>query len=177
MYETICPRALAVKRSVRNCACPVTGARPLGTFRGVTKELRTMNDGRSEPEGIAAAVKQLSQDIAVLVRSELELARTEMAEKAKRAGVGAGMLSGSAVTGLLTLGSFTALLILAIALVLPAWLSALIVTVMWAAVTAILAFAGKNKIQDAGPLVPEQTIESVKEDVEWAKSGLKSGKR
>jgi Putative Actinobacterial Holin-X, holin superfamily III len=136
-----------------------------------------MNDSRPEHEGIAAAVKQLSQDIGILLRSEMELARKEMLEKVKSAGVGAGMLSGSAITGLLTLGSFTALLILAISLALPAWLSALIVTVMWASVTAILALTGKQKIQDAGPLLPEQTIESVKEDVQWAQSGLKSRER
>ncbi len=87
------------------------------------------------------------------------------------------MLSGSALTGLLTLGSLTALLIIAIAIAVPLWLSALIVTVMWAAVTAILALAGKKKIQDAGPLVPEQTIQNVKEDVQWAQSGLKSADR
>jgi hypothetical protein len=127
----------------------------------------------NEHEGIAEAVKQLSQDIGILVRSELELARKEMVEKAKTAGVGAGMLSGSAITGLLTLGSLTALLILAIALVLPAWLSALIVAIMWGAVTAVLALGGKNKIQDAGPLVPDKTIQSVKDDVEFAKNEIK----
>lgn len=136
-----------------------------------------MADGNAEHEGIAAAVKQLSEDLGVLVRKELELARREMTAKAKSAGLGAGMLSGSAVTGLLTLGALTALLIIAIALALPAWLSALIVTVMWAAVTAVLALAGKKKIEETGPFVPEQTIQNVKEDVEWAKSGLKSGKR
>lgn len=107
----------------------------------------------------------------------MELARREMMEKVKTAGVGAGMLSGSAITGLLTLGSLTALLIVAIGLALPLWLSALIVTAMWAAITAVLALTGKKKIQDAGPLVPEQTIQSVKEDVQWAQSGLKSGKK
>lgn len=131
----------------------------------------------AEHEGVGAAVKQLSGDVVILVRKEMELARREMVEKAKAAGLGAGMLSGSAITGLLTLGSLTALLIIAISLALPLWLSALIVTVMWAAVTAVLALAGKNKIQNAGPLVPEQTIQNVKEDVEWAQSGLKHGKR
>lgn len=131
----------------------------------------------AEHEGVGAAVKQLSEDVVILVRKEMELARREMMEKAKAAGLGAGMLSGSAITGLLTLGSLTALLIIAISLALPAWLSALIVTVMWAAVTAVLALAGKNKIQNARPLVPEQTIQNVKEDVEWAQSGLRSGKR
>jgi len=132
-----------------------------------------MADDRQH-EGIAAAVKQLSQDLALLVRKELELARREMTEKAKSAGVGAGMLSGSAVAGLLTLGSLTALLILAISLALAPWLAALIVTVMWAVVTAVLAISGKSKIQNAGPFVPEQTIQNVREDVEWAQSGVKS---
>lgn len=131
----------------------------------------------AEHEGVGAAVKQLSEDVVILVRKEMELARREMMEKAKAAGLGAGMLSGSAITGLLTLGSLTALLIIAISVALPLWLSALIVTVMWAAVTAVLALAGKNKIQNARPLVPEQTIQNVKEDVEWAQSGLRSGKR
>jgi uncharacterized membrane protein YqjE len=132
---------------------------------------------RPQNEGLAASIKQLSEDLGVLVRKELELARAELSEKAKTAGVGAGMLSGSAISGLLTLGSLTALLIIAIALVLPAWLSALIVTVMWGAVTAILALSGKKKLQDATPLVPQQTIQNVKEDVEWAQTGLKSAKK
>lgn len=133
--------------------------------------------GRPEHEGIGSAAKQLSEDLGILVRKEMELARREMMEKVKTAGVGAGMLSGSAITGLLTLGSLTALLIVAIGLALPLWLSALIVTAMWAAITAVLALTGKKKIQDAGPLVPEQTIQSVKEDVQWAQTGLKSGKK
>lgn len=133
--------------------------------------------GRPEHEGIGSAAKQLSEDLGILVRKEMELARREMMEKVKTAGVGAGMLSGSAITGLLTLGSLTALLIVAIGLALPLWLSALIVTAMWAAITAVLALTGKKKIQDAGPLVPEQTIQSVKEDVQWAQSGFKSGKK
>jgi uncharacterized membrane protein YqjE len=132
---------------------------------------------RPQNEGLAASIKQLSEDLGVLVRKELELARAELSEKAKTAGVGAGMLSGSAISGLLTLGSLTALLIIAIALVLPAWLSALIVTVMWGIVTAILALSGKKKLQDATPLVPQQTIQNVKEDVEWAQTGLKSAKK
>ncbi len=122
-------------------------------------------------------IKKLSEDLGVLVRSELQLARQELAEKAKTAGVGAGMVGGSALTGLMTLGSLTALLILAISLVLAPWLAALIVTIAWAAVTAILALVGKRKIQNAGPFIPEQTIENVKEDVEWARSGLSSGEK
>ena len=122
-------------------------------------------------------IKKLSEDLGVLVRSELQLARQELAEKAKTAGVGAGMVGGSALTGLMTLGSLTALLILAISLVLAPWLAALIVTIVWGAVTAILALVGKRKIQNAAPFIPEQTIENVKEDVEWARSGLDSAEK
>jgi len=130
-----------------------------------------------EEPGLAAAVKRLSEDLGVLLKSELQLAREELTEKAKVAGAGAGMLSASAITALLMLGSLTALAIIAIALAVPLWLSALIVTIFWGAVSAVLALSGKKKIQDAGPLVPERTIESVKEDVNWAKDAVKSGRK
>ena len=126
-----------------------------------------------DAEKMAASMKQLSQDIIVLVRNELELAREEMTEKAKSAGAGVGMLSGSAVAGFLTLGSLTALLILALSLAVAPWIAALIVTLVWGGVTAVLALSGKKKIQAAGSLLPEQTIENVKEDIAWAKSGMK----
>jgi hypothetical protein len=129
-----------------------------------------------EPEGLGGSLKQLSEDLGLLVRKELELARNELAEKAKTAGIGAGMLSGSAISGLLTLGSLTACLILVLSLAIPAWLSALAVTVLWAIVTGVLAIAGKKKIQETGSLVPEKTLANVKEDVQWAQSGLKSGR-
>jgi hypothetical protein len=122
---------------------------------------------------VGASMKQLSEDVVLLVRKELELARDEMTEKAKSAGAGVGMLSGSAITGLLTLGSLTALLVLSLALVVAPWLAALIVTILWGGVTAALALSGKKKIQAAGSLMPEQTIENVKEDIAWAKSGMK----
>lgn len=118
-------------------------------------------------------MKQLSEDLLLLVRKELETAREEIAEKVKTAGVGVGMLSGSALTGLMTLGSLTALLILALSLVLAPWLAALIITLLWAAVTAVLALGGRKKIQDAGPLMPEKTIEGVKEDLRYAQSRIK----
>lgn len=135
------------------------------------------DENARESDGLGAAVRQLSADIGLLVRKELELARSEMLEKAKTAGVGAGMLSGAAVTGLLALGCLTALLIIAISTVLAAWLSALIVTVLWAAVTALLAVNGKSKLAQTGPLLPEQAIRNVKEDIEWAQRGAEPSAR
>jgi hypothetical protein len=54
------------------------------------------------------------------------------------------------------------------------WVAALIVTAIWAAVAAVLALQGKSKLQEAAPPVPEQTQDTVKEDVAWAKTRARS---
>lgn len=124
-----------------------------------------------ENEGMPAAVAQFASDVILLVRQEIDEARSEMAEKAKSAGVGAGMLSGSAVAAVFGLASLTALLMVAISLALPLWASMLIVTALWGAAAAILGLLGKKKVEDAAPFVPEQTIANIKEDVRLARRG------
>jgi tetrahydromethanopterin S-methyltransferase subunit C len=119
------------------------------------------------------SLEQLASDMSTLVRQELEFAKNELAEKARSAGVGAGMLSASAITGFITLACLSALLIIALSLLIPAWASALIVTAVWASVTAALVVLGKRKVQEAVPFVPEKTIENLKEDVAWAQSSAK----
>ena len=114
-------------------------------------------------------VKQLSQQVSTLVRQEVELAKVEMADKGKKAGVGLGMFGGAGVAALLGLGSLTAFLILVLDLAMPAWAAALIVTVIWAAIAGVLALQGREKVKEVGTPIPEQTAESVKEDVEWLK--------
>ena len=57
------------------------------------------------------------------------------------------------------------------------WLAALIVTVLWAAVAAVMALVGKNRVQEALPPVPEDSVESVKEDVQWTKTKAQEGRR
>lgn len=131
----------------------------------------------SKDSSLPASVERFAADLGVLIRSELESARREMAEKAKAAGVGAGMLSASAVGALLTLACLTVLLIAALSLALPVWLAALIVTIVWAAATAALALFGKKKVEDAAPFLPEQTIADVKEDLQWARSGVRPSRR
>ncbi len=137
------------------------------------------NDLRDAP--IGELFKKLSSDMTLLMRQELELFRTEMSAKlertGKRVGEGAGMLSGAAVTGLLALGTLTATVILLLALVMPAWTAALIVTVVYGIVAAVMAVSGKRKMQEVTMPVPSQTIETVKEDVEWAKTQTKSVRR
>ena len=126
---------------------------------------------------IGELLKQLSQETTTLVRQELELAKAEMAQKGKQAGVGAGMFGGAGVSALLGLGALTAAAIAALDAAMPLWLAALIVGLVWLAVAGVLALQGRTKVQAATPPVPEQTQESVKEDVEWAKSQAKSVRR
>jgi len=125
-------------------------------------------DLREQPLG--DLFKKLSQETSTLIRQEMALARAEMTEKGKRAGVGAGMLGGAGVAALLTLGTLTACIVLALNKAMADWLAALIVTVIWAAIAGVLALQGRHKVQEAAPVVPEQTVETVKEDVEWAKT-------
>ena len=70
----------------------------------------------------------------------------------------------------------TACLILALDLIMPAWLAALIVAVVYGIVAFVLVKQGQARLKAAGPPVPEQTIETVKEDVEWAKTQMRSEK-
>jgi uncharacterized membrane protein YqjE len=120
-------------------------------------------------QSIGELLKQLSEETSTLVKQEMALARAELTEQGKRAGTGAGMLGGAGVAGLLTLGSLTATFIALLDTAMATWLAALIVTVAWAAVAGALALQGRNKIKQATPPAP-QTIETVKEDVRWAKT-------
>jgi uncharacterized membrane protein YqjE len=134
------------------------------------------HEARPEPRdnSIGELVKDLATETSTLVRQEIELAKAELTERAKRAGKGAGMLGAGAVVGLLALGALTAVLIAALDLAMPTWLAALIVTVVYAAIAAVLVQIGRKQVQEATPPVPEETIDSVKEDVQWAKTRMRS---
>jgi uncharacterized membrane protein YqjE len=129
---------------------------------------------RDRPVG--ELLKQLSDQTASLVRKELELAKAELGEKGKRAGLGAGMFGGAGLFAILALGALTACVILALDTAMAAWLAALIVGVVYGAIAGALALTGKTKVQQATPPVPEQAVESVKEDVEWTKTKAKSAR-
>jgi MFS family permease len=133
------------------------------------------NDLRDRP--IGELLKQLSEETTTLVRKELDLAKAELAQKGQQAGKGAGLIGGAAVVGLLGAGALTAFLIMLLDGALANWLAALIVAVVFLAVAGILALQGKKKVQAAAPPVPEQTVETVKEDVEWAKTRTGSAQR
>ena len=99
-----------------------------------------------------------------------------MREKAGKAGAGAGMWGAAGVIALLGLGSLTAFLILALDGVMPNWLAALIVGIAYAAIAGVLYLRGKQRVEEAGSPVPEQTVETLKEDVQWAKHPTTSAK-
>lgn len=119
--------------------------------------------------GTGELVKHLSSQVSMLVHQEVELAKAEMAEKGKKAGVGAGMFGGAGVAGLLTLGSLTAFLITVLALAIPAWASALLITLLWGVVAGVFALQGRSRLREVGGPAPEKTIETLKEDLQWLK--------
>jgi uncharacterized membrane protein YqjE len=116
-------------------------------------------------------VSRLTQQSTELIRSELRLAQAEMTEKAKHAGVGAGLFGGAGLVALYGVGALIATVILALALLMPAWLSALIVTVVLFATAGVVALLGKKQVSQATPAAPKHTIESVKQDVDTIKGG------
>jgi uncharacterized membrane protein YqjE len=130
---------------------------------------------REQP--IGDLLKQLATETTTLVRQELDLAKAEMREKGKKAGPGFGMIGAAGGVALLALGALTACLILALDGAMPNWLAALIVAVAYGAVAAVLYTRGKEKVDDAGSPAPRQTIETVKEDVQWAKHPTTSAER
>jgi uncharacterized membrane protein YqjE len=132
------------------------------------------NQGDLREQPVGELLKQLSQDTATLVNKELELAKAELAEKGKKAGMGAGMFGGAGLVGVMALGALTACFILALDTAMKSWLAALIVAAVYAAIAGVLALLGKSKVQEATPPVPEQTVETVKEDVQWAKTRRQS---
>jgi MFS family permease len=127
---------------------------------------------RSTPE----LVKQLADQTTALVRQEVELAKAELSEKGKRAGIGAGMFGGAGVAGLYAVGALTAAIILALATALDGWLAALIVAVVYGAIAGVLALMGRNKVKQATPATPERTVDTVKEDVEVVKQRAKAAR-
>jgi uncharacterized membrane protein YqjE len=126
--------------------------------------------------GIGELVKDLSSQTSTLVRQVIQLAQAELTQRGKVAGRGAGLLAGAAVAGLLTLGTLTALLIALLDKAMDTWIAALIVMALWAIVALVLAKAGQKALQQSTPPAP-QTVETVKEDIQWAKTQTGSAPR
>jgi uncharacterized membrane protein YqjE len=134
-----------------------------------TNEAARAGRGARQDATVGELARQLPEQISRLVREELRLAQLEMTQKGKRAGIGAGMLGGGGVIALYGVAALLAAAILALALVLPAWASALIVGGALLLVSAALAGLGRKRVKQAMPPVPQQTQASVEADVEEIK--------
>jgi uncharacterized membrane protein YqjE len=141
----------------------------MSTMNGESNELRTHSTGE--------LVKELSEQTTTLVRQEIELAKAELSQKGKVAGEGAGMFGGAAVLALLAAGTLTTMTLALLDKAMDLWVAALIVTLVYGAIAAVLALTGKDRVKKGMPPAPEQTVETVKEDVQWAKSRAKSARR
>jgi len=128
-----------------------------------------MESQANHDSSLAELARQLSNQTTDLVRHEVELAKAELRVKGKRAGMGASMFGGAGALGIYALGALTAAIIAGIAEALPVWASALIVAAVYGAIAGILALRGKKKVQQATPPLPEETVQSVKEDVRYTK--------
>jgi hypothetical protein len=114
--------------------------------------------------------------VRTLVRKDIDLAKREISEKVKQAGVGAGMFGAAGILALCALGAFTAAAILALAIVLPAWASALVVGGVWALLALIVGLTGKRNVQKATPPLPKGAAEAVKDDARYLAGELKRGR-
>jgi len=116
-------------------------------------------------------IGRMSSDLSTLVHKEIELAKVEIKEEVGKAGKGAGMIGGTAVAGLLALLLISFAAAWGLAEVMPNGLAFLIVGIIYAIVAGVLFVAGRNELKNVRP-VPEQTAETLKEDVRWAKQQL-----
>jgi uncharacterized membrane protein YqjE len=138
----------------------------------------TLNDSpRPVTTGSTAdLVSQAAAQISTLVRDELALAKAELAEKGKRAGVGGGLFGGAAVLAWFGLGLLVTLAVVVLDLVWPLWLSILVVMIVVFAIAGVAALLGKKQLSHASPPLPEGAIASVEADIETVKSAAHRGR-
>jgi hypothetical protein len=130
-----------------------------------------MDDPQNRPpdEHIGVLVHRLSEQIPELVRGELRLAQAELAQKGRKAGLGVGLFSAAGLLALFGVGTLIATAILGLALVLPAWLAALVVAVMLLGAAGLVAVGGSKEVHQATPAAPERAVAGIREDVATVK--------
>jgi hypothetical protein len=138
-----------------------------------------MGEQESHPDvsdrSVGELIGEVAKDLSTLMRKELELAKVEAKAEAAKAGKGVGMLAGAGVAGHLMLIFLSLTLMYLLFSIFggndPAdyvW-AALIVTIIWGVVAAVLASKGRKQLKEVNPK-PEQTVESLKEDAQWIKA-------
>jgi uncharacterized membrane protein YqjE len=148
-----------------------TGRNPLE--QGVDDARQTINQGA---DNLGAIVGGIIEDLQAIVRGEVQLAKTELKEEATQMGKGAGMAGAGVFFGLVGFIFLMLSLTYLLAKWMEMWIAAGIVGLLLAIIAAVLVMTGKNQISEAN-LAPEKTIESVKEDKEWASRQINSVKK
>ncbi len=148
----------------------MTAAPPSPPVSGATRAAAPPADPSEASTG--QLITQLTEQLSRLVRDEARLAQAEVTQKAKRLGLGAGLLGGAGLVAVLGLAVLVAAAVLALDLVLPAWAAALVVAVAMFAIAGVLALIGKKDVAQAAPPVPTQAIAGVQADVAAVKQGL-----
>jgi uncharacterized membrane protein YqjE len=126
---------------------------------------RYVSPSPPEEASLSELVRRLGDQLSTLIRDELRLAQAELQEKGKKAGVGVGMFGGAGMLVFYGVGLLIAAVTLALALAVEPWLAALIVGVVLLAVAGVLGLLGKQKVQEAIPPVPQETVQNVKDDI------------
>jgi uncharacterized membrane protein YqjE len=135
--------------------------------------IREQGQASGTDASVGQLVEQLSAQISALVRDEMALATAEMKRKGAQAGIGIGIGGAGAVVALLGLGALVAAAILGLAVVLAAWLSALIIGVVLLVVAGVISAAGITQVRNSAPPVPEKAVRSTKQDIETVKESVR----
>jgi uncharacterized membrane protein YqjE len=133
--------------------------------------IEEMNRKPTAERSVGELVSELSDEVKRLVRDEMRLAVFELQRKGKKMGFGAGLFGAAGLLALFGAGTLVAAAVLALALVVPGWLAAVIVAVALFVIAGIAALVGKKEVAQAVPPVPEEAIAGVREDVDTVKQG------
>lgn len=128
---------------------------------------------KNEPEerSIGDLFSELANETSTLIRQEVALAQAEMTQKAVKAGKDAGMLIAGGTIVYVGFLAIVAAIIVGLAYFIPLWLSCLLVGVVIGIIGGVMVYMGLEDLKKLDP-VPEKTVETLKEDVEWAKNQL-----
>lgn len=134
-----------------------------------------MAETETSDQSATELVRTLTLQVSDLLRTELRLARAEMAAKARELALGAGMVATAAILALFGAAAMTAAVVLALALVLPAWASALVVGFALLLLAGAIALVGRARLRRATPPVPTQALNNLQADVDVVRSAAGIG--
>jgi uncharacterized membrane protein YqjE len=139
----------------------------------MTDTMNSRSGGNLSERSTAELVKLASEQISQLVRDELKLATTEMKEKGKHAGVGAGLFGGGGVLALYGLAGLFTTIVFLLDLVMPLWAASGLVTLVLFVGAGVLALLGRKQVKQATPAMPERAVSSVKQDIHTVTDAVK----